>query len=139
MNSVKNVLLQELEKYSGIIIFASNLTVNIDPAFSRRIQYKIEFKTPELDERIEILKRLIKQTNAPFPKKIEYKKICRYELTGGELKNLVIIAAVKGARKTNKRITNSDLIESAKQIIYGKQMFKTNYLVSSSKDTSYIQ
>ena len=53
-------------------------------------------------------------------------------------------AAVKGARRKNKKITNSDLIESVKQIITGKQMFKTNYLYTSKhnnskKDTSYVK
>jgi SpoVK/Ycf46/Vps4 family AAA+-type ATPase len=37
-NSVINVLLQELERYSGVVIFATNLAANFDPAFERRIR-----------------------------------------------------------------------------------------------------
>lgn len=36
-------------------------------------------------------------------------------------------AAVKGARRKNKKITNSNLIESVKQIITGKQK-KVGYI-----------
>src|ERR1700721_947068 len=39
-NSVVNVLLQELERYSGVVIFATNLAANFLPAFGGR------FRTP---------------------------------------------------------------------------------------------
>ena len=37
-NAVVNVLLQELEAFSGVVIFATNLAANFDPAFERRIR-----------------------------------------------------------------------------------------------------
>src|SRR3954468_16459902 len=43
-NSVVNVLLHELETFPGIVIFATNLAANIDPAFERRIRTHILFE-----------------------------------------------------------------------------------------------
>jgi ATPases of the AAA+ class len=37
-NTVVNVLLKELEAFNGVVIFATNLAVNFDPAFERRIE-----------------------------------------------------------------------------------------------------
>ena len=40
-NSVVNVLLKELEEFDGVVIFATNLAANFDPAFERRIRTHI--------------------------------------------------------------------------------------------------
>jgi SpoVK/Ycf46/Vps4 family AAA+-type ATPase len=37
-NTVVNVLLRELEAFNGVVIFATNLAANFDPAFERRIR-----------------------------------------------------------------------------------------------------
>jgi SpoVK/Ycf46/Vps4 family AAA+-type ATPase len=139
LNSVKNVLLQEIERYSGVIIFTSNLACNIDPAFERRIQFMIEIGNPDKRVRIKILKSLVNQTTAPFPKRIDYEAICKYELTGSDLKNVVLAAATRGAQRSNKKITNKDLIDSAKQIILGKQYFKTSYIGKTLDDQSKVK
>ena len=38
-------LMVALENFDGMIIMASNLQANIDPAFIRRIRHTIEFKS----------------------------------------------------------------------------------------------
>lgn len=38
-----NNLLQQIEAFSGLVILATNLKTNLDPAFIRRIRYKINF------------------------------------------------------------------------------------------------
>jgi len=50
-NLVVNVLLSELERYPGIVIFATNLAANFDPAFERRIRTHVLFEMPGVDER----------------------------------------------------------------------------------------
>ena len=39
-------LLQRLESYDGVVILATNLARNIDPAFSRRLHFVIDFPSP---------------------------------------------------------------------------------------------
>ena len=55
-NSVVNVLLQELERYTGVVIFATNLAANFDPAFERRIRTHVLFELPGETERVRIWK-----------------------------------------------------------------------------------
>src|SRR6476469_11202500 len=53
-NTVVNVLLKELEGFNGVVIFATNLAVNFDPAFERRIRTHVRFEMPGVDEREKI-------------------------------------------------------------------------------------
>src|SRR5215211_7867488 len=49
-NTVVNVLLKELETFSGVVIFATNLAANFDPAFERRIRTHVLFEMPGVNE-----------------------------------------------------------------------------------------
>ena len=53
-NTVVNVLLKELESFNGVVIFATNLAANFDPAFERRIRTHVLFEMPGVDEREQI-------------------------------------------------------------------------------------
>jgi hypothetical protein len=46
-NAVVNVLLKELESFRGVVIFATNLAANFDPAFERRIRTQVLFEMPD--------------------------------------------------------------------------------------------
>ena len=41
-----NVLLKELDSFRGVVIFATNLAANFDPAFERRIRTQVLFESP---------------------------------------------------------------------------------------------
>src|SRR5690606_23679686 len=53
-NTVVSVLLQELEVFDGVVIFATNMAANFDPAFERRIRTHVLFEMPGVDEREQI-------------------------------------------------------------------------------------
>src|SRR5262245_21285419 len=53
-NTVVSVLLQELESFNGVVIFATNLAANFDPAFERRIRTHVLFEMPGVGEREQI-------------------------------------------------------------------------------------
>jgi SpoVK/Ycf46/Vps4 family AAA+-type ATPase len=44
-------LLQRLERYEGLVILASNLQANLDPAFTRRFHHVVHFPRPAEPER----------------------------------------------------------------------------------------
>src|SRR5688572_15859651 len=52
-NVTINVLLRELEAFNGIVIFATNLAANFDPAFERRIRTHVLFEMPGRDDRVQ--------------------------------------------------------------------------------------
>ena len=41
-----NYLLQRMEEYQGLVILATNMKANLDPAFLRRLRYVVEFPKP---------------------------------------------------------------------------------------------
>lgn len=61
INSLRSTMLIQLEKFHGVVIFATNLSTNYDPAFKTRFLAEIEFKLPDKDLCIEIFKKNIPQ------------------------------------------------------------------------------
>ena len=63
---VVNVLLQELEAFNGVVIFATNMAANFDPAFERRIRTHVLFEMPGADEREQIWRVQMHPTLTPL-------------------------------------------------------------------------
>lgn len=58
-NSMSNELFQYVESFNGCLIFASNHIQDFDPAILSRIIQPLEFRLPEKDARIAIIKKLL--------------------------------------------------------------------------------
>ena len=56
VNITRSVLLMELEKYSGVVVFTTNLISNYDDAFKRRILLSVYFELPDEQAREKIWK-----------------------------------------------------------------------------------
>ena len=84
-NAVQNILLEQLEKMNGIFIATTNLTDNLDQAFQRRFLFKVNVERPDQETR-----RRIWESKLPQLPKSHIKQIAdRYELSGGEIDNIV--------------------------------------------------
>ena len=59
INAMRSTLLIELERFEGVVVFASNFAKNYDTAFVSRIRYHIEFKLPDLPEREQLWQRML--------------------------------------------------------------------------------
>ena len=96
-NQMQNIFLEQLEKFDGVLIATTNFLDSLDPAFSRRFEYKIKFKNPTKEEREKIWK-------LHLPKKAEYEKgfaidsLLDYELSGAQIKLIVKNTAIKVAQ-----------------------------------------
>ena len=84
LNSVQNMLLQELEDFEGIFIATTNMLINLDKAFDRRILYKLKFEKPEKSTRLAILKQNFNEVQED----ILIKASADYSLTGGQIDNV---------------------------------------------------
>ncbi len=87
-NQMQNIFLEQIESFKGILIATTNLLENIDVAFSRRFNYKIEFKRPTLNQRIELWNKMLPK-DAPYEEGFNINKIASYDLSGGQI-NLII-------------------------------------------------
>jgi SpoVK/Ycf46/Vps4 family AAA+-type ATPase len=84
VNTIQNIILQELESFEGILFATTNLTENLDSAFERRFLFKIEFKSPLPEIREKIWK-----TKIPDLKSANLKELAiKYQLSGGEIENV---------------------------------------------------
>ena len=97
-NSVVNVLLQELERYTGVVIFATNLAANFDPAFERRIRTHVLFELPGETERAQIWKAQLHPSRTPLAPDVDFDTLAHhYEVSGGDIQNAVLKAALAAA------------------------------------------
>ncbi|MCA9953101.1 MAG: ATP-binding protein [Anaerolineales bacterium] len=90
-------LLQKMEEYDGVAILATNLSQNLDEAFTRRMQFVVEFPLPHAEDRKRIWRGLL-PVSAPRRDDIDFDFLAnQFELTGGNIKNCVLSAAFLAA------------------------------------------
>jgi hypothetical protein len=86
-------LLQKLEDHDGIVMLATNLKHNIDDAFSRRMQYVIDFPRPDESERERIWRGMF-PSRAPLDGEVDFRFLAKhFDLAGGDIRNVVLDAA----------------------------------------------
>lgn len=59
INAMRSTLLIELERFEGVVVFATNFAKNYDSAFVSRIRYHIEFKLPDFPSRKLLWQRML--------------------------------------------------------------------------------
>jgi SpoVK/Ycf46/Vps4 family AAA+-type ATPase len=92
-----NTLLQLIERYDGLVILTTNLKTAIDPAFERRLSFKLNFPFPEAATRATIWRQLLPDTAPVAPDlDVDLLGAC-FELSGGSIKNAVLRAAYRAA------------------------------------------
>lgn len=101
-NNEVSYLLQRIEAYSGIVVMATNIKGNIDPAFMRRIRYVIHFDMPDDDVRRQIWESLITDKVPHEEIDVEYLTIQFKEFTGSIIKTVFLNACSKAAFQEEK-------------------------------------
>ncbi len=109
-NQMQNIFLEQIENFRGMLIATTNLLENIDKAFSRRFNYKIEFKRPNQEQRKQLWKLML-PTEAPYEKKFDIKELASYDLTGGQINLIVRNTAYKVAVQDEPLFTTQDFID----------------------------
>jgi len=90
-------LLQRLEEYEGIVILTSNMSKNLDPAFTRRLQYLVEFPAPDERHR-ELLWRKVFPAATPRADDLDVGFLAkRFKLSGASIKSIALNSAFLAA------------------------------------------
>ena len=113
-NQMQNIFLEQIERFEGVLIATTNLLENLDSAFSRRFNYKIEFKKPGRAQRVELWKKLLPQ-NAPYAEDFDIEALAEYDLTGGQIELVVKNTAYRVAVKEEPLFTTEDFVEEIKK------------------------
>lgn len=112
-NIETSYLLQRIEAFEGLVILATNLRRNLDPAYVRRLRFIIDFDPPGLEERREIWTR-IWPAGAPIAADVDPDLLARrFEITGGHIRNIALAAAFAAAAG-DQRITLARVLEASR-------------------------
>ena len=113
-NQMQNIFLEQIENFKGMLIATTNLLENIDKAFSRRFNYKIEFKKPNKAQRLELWKKMLPQ-DAPYAEDFDVEKLAEYSLTGGQINLIVKNTAYKVAVREQPLFGLEDFIDEIRK------------------------
>ncbi len=96
-NMEVNLLLQEVERFPGVCILTTNSFGLLDKAMVRRVQFRVTFKEPDVEERRAIWETLC-PPEAPLARDVNFAVLAeRFELTGAQIKNALLRAAYRAA------------------------------------------
>lgn len=126
-NLVVNVLLHELDEFPGVVVFATNLAANFDPAFERRIRTHIMFEMPGPEERERIWRVQLHERKTPLADDVDFRALAeRYPASGGDIKNAVLkaaqIAASESLPDAAKRIAQRHFEEGIRDVLAARQV-----------------
>ena len=110
-----NMLLQELERFDGVCILATNRKIALDSALSRRIAIKIELDRPDRELRRHIWEKLM-PPRMPLADDVDVERLSEADFVGGEIKNVIVNAARRALlRGEDTRVTMSDFEQATRQ------------------------
>jgi SpoVK/Ycf46/Vps4 family AAA+-type ATPase len=104
-----NYLLQRLESFHGLAILATNVKSALDPAFTRRLRFIVNFPFPALADRRRLWQQVFPQreagTNAAFTPVagLDYDRLARFNLPGGDISNIALHAAFLAAADAERK------------------------------------
>jgi SpoVK/Ycf46/Vps4 family AAA+-type ATPase len=128
-NTIVTVLLQELESFDGVVIFATNLAANFDPAFERRIRTHVLFEMPGAPEREQIWRVQMHPSLTPLADDVDFRALAeRHEASGGDIRNAVLKSALAAAAEngpdSSKVIRQRHLEDGIRDVLAAKRVMR---------------
>ncbi|MEZ4404451.1 MAG: ATP-binding protein [Kofleriaceae bacterium] len=92
-----NYLLQRLESHEGVVVMTTNSETAIDPAFRRRIRFRIRFPAPDEHQRAQLWQGMVPR-EAQLADDVDFVALAkRFPLAGGNIMNALVRAATAAA------------------------------------------
>jgi hypothetical protein len=116
-------LLQRLESHEGVVVMTTNSETAIDPAFRRRIRFRIRFPAPDEKQRLQLWTGMMPK-EANVARNVDINAIAqKYPLAGGNIMNALVRAATSAAADGTE-ITQEHLRRAA-ELEYSEMGFLT--------------
>ncbi len=113
-NTEVSYLLQRMEAYDGIVLMATNIKGNMDPAFMRRIRFVAHFENPDEEMRRAIWLSCITDAVPHEDIDIDYLVTQFDKFTGSVIKTVFLNACVSAAGD-GKKLSMKHLVYAIKQ------------------------
>lgn len=126
MNLARNVFMQELDKFQGVVILTTNLFANYDEALLRRVSQHIEFTLPDTSQRAVLFRNHI--PSAVPLKDVDLFELARLSnsLSGGDIKVVCVeamtMAVMNSDIPTEAQLSMQDLLTEVKKVKAAKQV-----------------
>lgn len=124
VNSLRSQMLIQLENFTGIVIFATNLLTNYDRAFESRIFKHLKFDLPDKENRIKLIKKMI-PTRVPIETLTEEQFAELADISDGfsgrDIKNCILNALTTVLHEERESVVFNDLQNSFKQYSENKK------------------
>ncbi|WP_374943174.1 ATP-binding protein [Sphingomonas sp.] len=105
-------LLQRLEAFTGVAILTTNMRTSLDPAFTRRLRFIVDFPYPDVEERRRIWARALPAA-APV-EALDVARLAQLDLSGGDI-HAVALGASFDAAAAGTPVTMDHLFEAARR------------------------
>lgn len=132
VNQTRSVLLNLLNDYRGVVLFATNFIQNFDAAFLRRIRYHIAFHLPDRSLREQLWQAYIP---ARMPCHVDVAALAQsYDgISGSDISNAVFSAAVAAARNHEKVVKQRYFEEAIQNAIQVKEANKGENIITKKR------
>jgi len=120
VNQTRSVLLTLMNDHQGLIIFTTNFIENYDPAFMRRILVHIHFELPDEVCREKLWQQYIPMT---LPHQVDIQILAERSetLSGSDISNCVLKAAMSAARQGNQSLTMNHFQQAIDEVMKSKK------------------
>ena len=114
-----NYLLQRIESYGGLAMLTSNMKAALDSAFTRRLRFIVNVPFPVVADRRRLWERAFLQDDvrqglsAPPLGALDYDRLARLNLAGGQIHNVALNAAFLAAH-TGTGVTMALILDAAR-------------------------
>ena len=130
VNNARSVMLLELSKFDGVVLFTTNLASNYDPAFRRRILDHIEIPKPDEEARALILEKHT-PTKLPGREQLDFRLLASKSegFSGSDMAEVIKKAALKLLDEVAQgspeiMISNEDCLEAIEEIKEGQKLLQ---------------
>lgn len=110
VNTIQNIILEELSDFEGILLVTTNFASNLDDAMDRRFLVKIEFHAPDESTRLKIWK-----SKLPQVPDADLEVVAReFSFAGGHIDNVATRAIIEAIMDGSDTVSLNSLIKFSK-------------------------
>src|SRR5258708_23231974 len=122
VNVSRSTLLLQLDSFEGVVLFATNLASNYDPAFVRRILAHVYFPLPD-EEALARLWRYHLPAKLPLQPNVTAEALSARSigLSGGDVLNVVILAAATAVESGETAVSLANFESALLQVQRSKR------------------
>ncbi len=136
-NHSVNILLKELDEHPGVVIFATNMAANFDPAFERRLRTHILFKVPGAEDREQIWRVQVHPQKTPLGTDVDFAELAElYPASGGDIRNAVLkaaqLAAAEEGPDQTKRLLHRHFQQAMEEVLAASGVMAQNAINNRS-------